>query len=340
MSDFLDDIESAFASVDGFYQSAPSLEFDVSEADDGKTIVLTASGISIDGELITSTANIVVRVPPAIAAEITVSPASAETQYGSMVSISVYCSKQPAANVTVSITSGNAAAGTVSVSSVTFTTTDWATPKEVLLTASIEDGSSHVEYEVVTGDAVSADSEFSGLSVANVSVVHHPRHEATVITLTDLGPYTNPSTCNDVNMPFCPNLLDCPDPIPASPDNATTSLMEVVGDFDAGIARPSSTIDPTRRWSLYSKITLLSGVIQNVLLKSGGIESDGTCTWVGPDILGSSDYYNGSTHTSWRVVGTGEFTWWWCKESAELQTTVTETPATIASWKYYMRYTV
>ena len=75
--------------------------------------------------------------------------------------------------MTIGISSSDTTEGTVSTTSLTFTTANWMTPQTVTVTGVddyIVDGD--VAYTVVTAAAVSADGNYSGLNASDVSVTN------------------------------------------------------------------------------------------------------------------------------------------------------------------------
>ncbi len=81
--------------------------------------------------------------------------------------------RQPAANVTISVSSSDLTEGTVSPPSVTFTPADWATPRIVTVTGvedDVRDGDTL--YTILTGAASSSDPAYAGLNPADVTVVN------------------------------------------------------------------------------------------------------------------------------------------------------------------------
>ncbi|MCE9588992.1 MAG: hypothetical protein K8S99_00530 [Planctomycetes bacterium] len=105
----------------------------------------------------------------------TVTPTSGltTTEAGGTASFTVKLTSQPTANVTIAIASSNAAEGTTSVSSLTFTAANWNTAQTVIVTGiddSIADGSK--AYAVTLNAATSSDTVYNGLNPADVSVTN------------------------------------------------------------------------------------------------------------------------------------------------------------------------
>lgn len=94
----------------------------------------------------------------------------------------------PSADVTLTLTSDDLTEGTVSPASVTFTTTNWAMPHYATITGvddALFDGD--ILYHVVTGPAVSADPNYNGLSVIDVSITNLDVNTLLKPTNTDGG---------------------------------------------------------------------------------------------------------------------------------------------------------
>src|SRR5207248_8620215 len=95
------------------------------------------------------------------------------TEAGGTASFSVHLDTQPAANVVISLSSSNTAEGTISTSALTFTSGNWNVPQTVTVTGvddDVDDGD--VAYTINTSSAVSTDPDYSGMSVADVSVTN------------------------------------------------------------------------------------------------------------------------------------------------------------------------
>lgn len=77
----------------------------------------------------------------------------------------------PTADVTIMISSADASEGTVGVSSLTFTTLNWASPQTVTVTGVDDDeADGDVTYSIITAPATSTDLSYAGVNPADVSV--------------------------------------------------------------------------------------------------------------------------------------------------------------------------
>ncbi len=92
------------------------------------------------------------------------------TEGGSTATFSVSLQSQPAANVTIPLSSSDTTEGTVSPASLTFTSANWMTAQTVTVTGvddALTDG--HVSFTVTIGAASSADGQYNGINPADLS---------------------------------------------------------------------------------------------------------------------------------------------------------------------------
>ncbi|MFL5327544.1 MAG: DUF4347 domain-containing protein [Gemmataceae bacterium] len=95
------------------------------------------------------------------------------TEAGGTATFTVVLTSQPTANVTVPVSVSNAAEGSVSTASLTFTAANWNVPQTVTVTGVdefIDDGDQ--AYTVILGGAASTDGKYNGLKPADVSVTN------------------------------------------------------------------------------------------------------------------------------------------------------------------------
>jgi len=108
-------------------------------------------------------------------AGITITPTTGltTTEAGGTATFTVVLTSQPTANVTIGLTSSNTSEGTVSPSSLIFTTANWSTAQTVTVTGvndNIDDD--NVAYTIVTAQATSTDSKYSAINPSDVSVTN------------------------------------------------------------------------------------------------------------------------------------------------------------------------
>ncbi|MCK4790865.1 MAG: hypothetical protein KAV87_44425, partial [Desulfobacteraceae bacterium] len=145
---------------------------DDSEAESDETFVLvlsTPDGASIATRQATGT------ITSEDAAGITVSPTAGltTTEAGATASFEVVLESEPAADVTLGVSSSDTTEGTASPADLVFTSGNWNTPQEVTVTG-VDDAAvdGDQEYTIGTAQAVSADPNYSGVDPADVSVTN------------------------------------------------------------------------------------------------------------------------------------------------------------------------
>ncbi|QQR54797.1 S-layer homology domain-containing protein [Candidatus Peregrinibacteria bacterium] len=168
VNDFLDDgdiaysiVNAAATSADGTYNTLNPSDVNVSNTDNdtaGITISAISGNVAESGTTATYTANL---------------------------------SSQPTADVTFGITSSDTSEGTVSPSSLTFTSGNWNTPQTVTVTGVddfLSDGT--VAFNIINAAASSADSGYNNLNPADLSVSCTDDDTASVV-LTQSGGNTS-----------------------------------------------------------------------------------------------------------------------------------------------------
>src|SRR5256885_14256006 len=123
------------------------------------------------------------------AAAITVTPTAglATTEAGGQASFSVVLNSQPIAEVVIPVASSNAAEGSASAASLTFSAADWNVPQTVTVTGvddHVQDGA--IAYRIVLGAAASTDQAYNGMDAADVAV-NNADNDAAGITVTPIS---------------------------------------------------------------------------------------------------------------------------------------------------------
>ena len=126
------------------------------------------------------------------AAGVTVSPTAGlvTTEAGGAAAFTVVLDIHPTADATIGLSSSDTTEGTVSPTSLTFTTANWNLAQTVTVTGAddaVVDGD--VAYTIVTAAAVSTGLDYSGLNPADVSVTNTDDDTAGV-TVTSINPNT------------------------------------------------------------------------------------------------------------------------------------------------------
>lgn len=139
----------------------------------GATLEAGAASIVMSSNLSGSVQWEIAAVSMKTAAGITVTPTSGltTTEAGGTATFNVVLDKAPTANVTIALSSSDSSEGTLSTSSLTFTTANWSTPQTVTVTGvddSFIDG--NIAYSVITAAASSADASYNGLNASDISL--------------------------------------------------------------------------------------------------------------------------------------------------------------------------
>lgn len=117
-------------------------------------------------------------------AGVAVNPSSGliTTESGTTASFTVKLSSQPTADVVINLSSGDTSEGTVSPSSLTFTSANWNTEQTVTVTGvddAVVDGDQ--PYTIILSAATSSDASYSGFDPSDVSVTNTDDDTATGI---------------------------------------------------------------------------------------------------------------------------------------------------------------
>ena len=148
------------------------------DIDDGdiEYTIITATASSTDGKYnILNPSDVIVTNTDDDTADFIVFPTSelTTTEVGGTATFTVRLASQPTADVIITLTSGNTAEGTVSPSSLTFTSANWNSAQTVTVTGVndfVDDG--NISYTILTNAASSGDSKYNGLNAADVSVTN------------------------------------------------------------------------------------------------------------------------------------------------------------------------
>lgn len=92
---------------------------------------------------------------------------------GTTITIGVTLATQPSANVTVNLSSSDLTEGTISTNQLTFTTSNWNVPQNVIVTGvddAADDG--NITFNIVASTTGSADATYAGLANKNQAIVN------------------------------------------------------------------------------------------------------------------------------------------------------------------------
>jgi hypothetical protein len=182
------------------------------------------------------------------AAGVTVAPTSGlvTTEALGTDSFTIVLTSQPTAGVSISLASSNAAEGTVAPASVSFTTMNWNVGQTVTVTGVndfVDDGD--VAYSIITGAATSADANYTGRVVSDVSVTNTD-DDATGITVTPTSGLT--TTEAGATATFTIVLTSQP--------AADVSITLTSSDTTEGTIAPASVTFTNVNWNAAQTITI------------------------------------------------------------------------------------
>ena len=140
------------------------------DVDDGGKSVLLAFGTTLPGGVsLGTTTTTTVNITDDDGAGVTVSDSSLTITEGSSGTYTIVLDSQPTADVTVTINDPSNTDVTAEPASLTFSSTDWNSPKTVTVNAA-QDADAENDTATVTHAVTSTDSSYSGASANNVAV--------------------------------------------------------------------------------------------------------------------------------------------------------------------------
>ena len=164
----------------------------VEDADGDSETVTISHSVSGYGSVSTAP-DVTVSVMDNDTAGLTVEPTSVDVDEGGTTTYAVTLATQPGGNVTITPSSGDSSAVSLSPARLTFTTSDWDTAQTVTLTGVAEDGDSEDETVTISHGV----SGYEGVSVGDVvtvSVNDAPR----VVSIERQTPPTSPTNADEL----------------------------------------------------------------------------------------------------------------------------------------------
>lgn len=192
------------------------------------------------------------------------------TEVGGTATFTLKLSSRPTGSVSVGISSSTTAEGTVSPSSLTFTTANWNTPQTVTVTGvdeNVADGNQN--YSVVLAAATSSDTNYNGLDPSDVSVTNDDNDVAGFI----LSAVSGNTTEAGGQAQFSVQLRSQPTA------NVTIGLSS--SDTTEGTVSPSSVTFTAANWSSAQQVTVTG--VQDALVDGNQTFSIATATAVSTD---------------------------------------------------------
>ncbi|MEW6076946.1 MAG: right-handed parallel beta-helix repeat-containing protein [Thermodesulfobacteriota bacterium] len=229
-------------------------------------------------------------VPPVYIPGITVVPTEGLVtgEDGSGATFTVVLNSPPAADVTIPLSSSDTSEGTVSPASLTFTPTNWYTPRIVTVKGvddSLNDGD--IPYTVVLGPAVSNASDYNGLDGADVGVVNNDNDGPGFRVTPTSGLMTSRFGGSDTFTV----VLTCQ---PAAPVNVSLSSS----DTGVGIVSPQELIFTPVNWNVPQSVTVTgqdngtAGNVPYTVITAPGVSDDPDYNGLDPDDVGVTNIDN------------------------------------------------
>lgn len=165
------------------------------------------------------------------------------TEAGGTDTFTIVLNTEPTANVVIGLTSSDTTEGTVSPSSVTFTTGNWNSAQTVTLTGvndDVDDG--NIAYSIVTAAATSSDSDYSGLNASDVSASNTDNDTAGITQSATSG------TINEDGTGTYTVVLD---------SEPTSDVTVTISSNDTGAATVTSSLTFTSaNWNAAQTVTI------------------------------------------------------------------------------------
>jgi hypothetical protein len=186
---------------------------------------------------------------------ITVTPTAGlvTTEAGGQASFTIVLNTQPAANVTIGISSSDATEGSVSAASAVFTPQTWSTPQTITVTG-VDDAQADgdIPFTILTAAATSTDTDYSGLNAADISVTNRDDDTAGITVIPTSGLVTTEAG----GTASFTVVLD------AQP-SANVTIPVSSSDTAEGTVSPASLVFTNANWSTAQTVTV-TGVNDSV----------------------------------------------------------------------------
>jgi hypothetical protein len=195
----------------------------------------------------------------------------------------IVLNSQPVANVTIGLSSSNTGEGTVSPSSVTFTTANWNSAQTVTVTGvddAVQDGNQ--AYSIITAQATSTDNNYNVINPPDVSVTNIDNDSAGITVMPTSGLVTNEN-------PTAPNHTDTFTIVLNSQPTANVTIgLSSSNPGEGTVSTPSVVFTPAN-WNAPQTITV-TGVDDNVadgdqsysIVTAQAVSSDGNYSVINP----------------------------------------------------------
>ncbi len=168
------------------------------------------------------------------------------TESGGESSFSVMLLSGPSADVSIDVSSSDETEGTISLSSLTFTTGNWSTAQTVTATGVsdlVDDGD--IKYNIVTGKSSSTDTDYNDLEVSDVEVTNSD-DDSTAFVLSAVSGLSTTEAGGTATFTVALN----------SQPTADVTVSPISNDLTEGLAIPGSMIFTSTNWNTAQTVTL------------------------------------------------------------------------------------
>ncbi|MFN8531664.1 MAG: Calx-beta domain-containing protein, partial [Anaerolineae bacterium] len=207
-------------------------------------------------------------------AGITIAPTGSlvTTEAGGTATFAVVLNTQPASDVTIGLSSSDTSEGTVSPTTLTFTTGNWNTPQTVTVTG-VDDPAvdGNVGYTIVTAPAVSSDSSYNNLDPADVSVTNNDNDAASII-VTPISGLTTTEAGGTATFTLALS----------SQPSADVTIGLSSSDTSEGMVSPGAVIFTVTNWNVPQTVTITGiddlvgdGDIAYTIITAPAVSTDG-----------------------------------------------------------------
>ena len=132
----------------------------------------------------------------------------ATTEAGAQVSVELTLSKEPIEDITVTLASSDPGEGTIDVTSLVFTISDWQTAQTVTITGVDDDLLDGDQSYVIVAVATSAGEEFDDIDLPDIWVINSDDEVAEVPPVEELYDFTVQAVANGNPIPDVEILVD------------------------------------------------------------------------------------------------------------------------------------
>ena len=205
------------------------------------------------------------------------------TEDGGIATFTIVLGSASTADVTIGLSSSDETEGTVSPTSVTFTSSNWSTAQTVTISGvddTVDDGD--VAYTIVTAAATSSDANYSGLNASDIAVTNRDNDSGAINVSPTSGLVTTEAGGTD---DFTIVL--------GSQPSADVTIALSSSDETEGTVSPSSLTFTSANWNVSQTVTVTGvddaiggtsdGDVNYTIVTAAAVSTDAGYSAVNPD---------------------------------------------------------